>query len=298
MDLSIIIVNWNTRDLLGQCLSSVYDTVHGLEFEVLVVDNASCDGSAAMVRERFPEVRLVCNEENVGFACANNQAICACQGRYVLLLNSDVLVLQGALNQMVDFISERSEIGALGCQLLNEDGSIQHYPKRQITLAREFGRAFYMDELAARLGAGKRQDKAAREVGRIKGACMLLRREAIDSVGLMEENFFMFAEEDDWCLRILREGWKIYFLPQVAVVHYGGSSVKQVSEEMFLHLHRSKIAFFRKHYGATAALALKGIYAVGYAVRAIGAAFAALVRSSFRQNLRNYRRLMVELPTL
>jgi hypothetical protein len=276
----------------------VYDTVSDLAFEVIVVDNASTDGSPDMVRHRFPQVRLLTNTENVGFARANNQAIRTSRGRYVLLLNSDVLALEGTLNRMVEFMDHRPEVGALGCELLNEDGSIQHFPKGKMTLTRELGRMLYVDELLAHVGRRRRRDDQAREVDRIKGACMLLRRETIAAVGLMEEHFFMFAEEDDWCLRIRQGGWKIYFLPEVAVIHFGGQSVKQIHEEMFLQLHRSKVAFFRKHYGRGATLALKGVYLLGYGGRIVGGALLSLACPAFKQRVSNYRRLMVELPNL
>ncbi|MDH4136450.1 MAG: glycosyltransferase family 2 protein, partial [Anaerolineae bacterium] len=249
-DVSIIIVNWNTKDLLAQCLQSVYDTVSDLAFEVIVVDNASTDGSPTMVRDHFPQARLIENRKNEGFARANNQAICASHGRYLLLLNSDTITQPGALEAMVHFADRHPEAGIVGCKLLNADGSLQPSWAQFPTFCSELmGHNFRRRRPMA--------DGLAYEVDWVGGACLLARRKAIEMVELLDEDFFMYSEETDWCFRMVRNGWKVYYLPGAEVIHFGGGSSQRASDEMLMQLYQSKLRFFRKHYGALPALGLR-----------------------------------------
>jgi GT2 family glycosyltransferase len=244
LDLSIIIVNWNTRDLLTRCLQSVYDTMSNLDFEVIVVDNASNDGSQAMVRQRFPQVRLIENDQNVGFASANNQALTVSQGHYSLLLNSDTVVLPHALEKMAQFADAHSEAGIIGCRLLNSDGSLQKSWASFPTFWSEvLGRNF-------RVRRRVEGEPLAYEVDWVGGACLLVQPAAINEVGLLDESFFMYSEETDWCFRMRRQGWKVYYLPGVEVIHLGGGSASRANATQLVRLYDSKIRFFRKHYGA------------------------------------------------
>jgi len=252
IDLSIIIVNWNTHDLLAQCLQSVYDTVQELELEVFVVDNASTDGSAAMVRERFPQVRLIENRENVGFARANNQAVRESTGRHVLLLNSDTLVLPGALAQMVTFINQNPRVGVVGCQLVNPDGSFQAGGAVFPTLASELAFLLGLTNLARWLFGITHGEDHPHEVDWVGGACMLVRKKAIEQCGLLDERYFMFGEEMDWCYRFRQQDWQCYYLPTAHVIHYRGRSTGQCEDRMIVELYQSKIRFWRKHHGPLA----------------------------------------------
>lgn len=242
IDLSVLVVNWNTRDLLAQCVQSVYDTVGGVEFEVIVVDNGSTDGSQAMLRERFPAIHMIANEENAGFTRANNQAIGASRGRYVLLLNSDTIVQPGALEAMVRFADCRPEAGIIGCQLLNADLSLQLSWAQFPT----FWSELWGCNVRKRRSTA---DALAYEVDWVGGACLLARREAIEQVGPLDEGFFMYSEEADWCFRMVKSGWKVYYLLGGQVVHLGGRSTQQVSDRMLVQLYQSKLRFFGKHYG-------------------------------------------------
>lgn len=302
MDLSIAIVNWNTCDLLEQCLASIYENVTKLEYEVIVVDNASQDGSVEMVRRRFPQVTLIENNENLGFVQANNQAMKRSIGDCLLLLNSDTLVLPSALEKMLNFMQTHPDVGALSCKLLDEKGVTDHFPKTFPTLCSEASWLLWLNGLFDHMTKYGFLDRyRVGEVDRIKGACMMVRREVIESVGLMEEQLFMFAEEDDWCFRIRKHGWKVYYLPDAEIIHYQGASVKQASQKMFLQLHKSKVAFFRKHYGPFSAVLLKIVYLAGYSLRLGVISLIGLTsrRSAdkARTRRRHYTKLLQELPS-
>ncbi len=259
--LSILIVSWNTRDLLARCLDSLYRHPPGVPFEVVVVDNASSDGSAEMVRQFGHPVRLVENQENVGFAAPNNQAIALSRGRYLLLLNPDTEVRPQALASMVAYLADHADVGGLGPRLLNPDGSHQVSCYPAPTLSREFWRLFHLDALRP-LGTYPQRMWQSREpldVEVIQGACLMLRREALKEVGLLDERYYIYSEEVDLCLRLRRAGWRLVWLPGAQVVHYGGQSTRQASAPMFLHLYHSKVLYFRKHRGRLAAGVYKAI---------------------------------------
>ena len=252
LDLSIVIVNWNTRDLLAHCLASIYDTASGLDFETIVVDNGSSDDSMTMVREQFPRTHIIANSDNVGFARANNQAIALCQGRYVLLLNSDTQVLPGSLDGIVRFMDDHPAAGAAGVRLLNPDGSFQASHSPFPTLWQEclmltgLGRLLVCSTYPS---FGPELEKGPQKVDYVEGACLLVRREVIEQVGGLDECIFMYAEEVDWCYRFVQAGWEVWYLPQVTIVHVGGQSSKQRQGRMEAELYRSRIYFFRKHCG-------------------------------------------------
>lgn len=304
LNLSIVIVNWNTRDLLAQCLHAIY--LHPLDgsFEVFVVDNASTDGSIAMVRDRFPQAVAVENSNNTGFAAGNNQAIAQSNGRYVLLLNPDTVVLPGALQALVTFMDESPAVGAAGSMLLNPDGTLQPSCNPAPTLSRELWRLFHLDALyplALYHMEGWSAD-VPRPVDTVQGASLIVRREVIDLVGALDESYFMYSEEVDWCERIRQAGWQVYWVPQSKVVHFGGQSTRQVAEVMFLQLYRAKLQYFRKHYGPRRAALYKGEL---YAASAARLALAPLVwlakpaERSFNTILaQHYGRLIRALPKL
>jgi GT2 family glycosyltransferase len=311
-DLSIIIVNWNTRALLADCLTSVegcrlqvtgpeaQPSTCNLKLETIVVDNASSDDSAAMVRERFPWARLIENAENVGFARANNQGIALAAGRYVLLLNPDTEVHPGALKTLVQFTDAHPAAGACGARLLNSDGSLQPACHPMLTPGREFWRLLFLERLWPRATYPmERWDTAMpRRVEVIKGACLLLRRDALNQIGVLDDNYFMYTEEVDLCHRLAQVGWELWYVPAAAVTHYGESSSKQVREEMYVQLYRSKIQFYRKFGGERRARLAKVLLATAYAPRAAATAIAALARKSIRPQAHIYRRLLAELPRM
>jgi len=258
-DLSIVIVNWNVRELLKRCLHSIMSNFHlptsNLQIEVIVVDNASSDDSAAMIEEEFPQVQLMANSENLGFTVGNNQGIAASRGRYVLLLNPDTEVVGDTLATMVEYMDEHPEAGALGPQLLNPDGSIQPSRRRFPTLATAFLESTILQQwcphnrVARHYYLADRPDNEVQEVDWVTGACLLTRRETIEQVGLLDEGFFMYSEELDWCRRAKERGWNIVYLPTAKVIHHGGQSSEQVKSFQHIQFQRSKIRYFRKHHG-------------------------------------------------
>jgi GT2 family glycosyltransferase len=266
LDLSVIIVNWNTRDLLALCLQSLHSTVQEASFEVWVVDNASSDDSVALVRERFPQTHLIANSENVGFVRANNQALSRCQGRYVLLLNSDTEALPGSLDQAVQFMDQHPSAGIAGARLDNPDGTFQASFTPFPTLWREFLILSGLGRLLVRPSFpsyGPQAERGPQKInGYFEGAFMLARREALDQVGGLDERIFMYAEDVDWCYRFQQSGWQVWYLPHTSIIHYGGQSTKKRRGRMEAELYRSRVYFFRKHYGRRAAFCLKAmIYA-------------------------------------
>lgn len=251
VDVSILIVNWNARDLLRKCLDRVQTTIHQASYEIIIIDNASTDGSQDLVKNDFPNARLIENTENVGFARANNQGIVISKGRYILLLNSDAFLEEGAVDQMVQAADSHPEAAFIGCKLLNQDGTLQASWARFPTLWSEaLGQNFRDRALVdSRIGLY--------EVDSVGGACLLARVAAVQAVGSLDENFFMYSEEIDWCYRMMQAGWKILYLESAVAVHLGGGSASRASDTQLIRLYESKIQFFRKHYGRWQAALLR-----------------------------------------
>ncbi len=261
MEISIVVVNWNTKEYLEQCLTSVYANRPKIECDVWVVDNASTDGSVQMVKEHFPQVHLIENEKNVGFARANNHAIRKSTGRYIWLLNSDTEVKHHALDRLHNFMELHPETGAAGSMLLNPDGTLQTSCYPLPTLSRELWRLFHLDKIRT-YGVYNMKSwnlDEPREVEVVQGASLMLRREALDQVGVLDEDYFMYTEEVDLCDRLSKADWHLYWVPKSQIVHYGGQSTQQVAEEMFLSLYQTKLLYFRKNHGRSAALVYKMI---------------------------------------
>jgi GT2 family glycosyltransferase len=228
----------------------------GLKSEIIVVDNASTDGSVELVRTRFPWVRLLENHQNAGFGKANNQAYRQCSGRYILLLNPDTELRPGALELLIAYMEKNPQAGISGARLLNTDGSLQQSCYREPTPARELWSLFHFDKFfpgLADYNVGEWDLNRNPQVEVLKGACMLLRREAINDQQLFDEAYFMYSEEVDLCRRIRASGWSLNWVPQAEVVHHEGQSTRQAAGSMFLHLYQAKLLYFRKNSGGWAA---------------------------------------------
>jgi N-acetylglucosaminyl-diphospho-decaprenol L-rhamnosyltransferase len=261
IDLSIVIVSWNVRDLLRQCLRSIIANSRLADLptcEVILVDNVSTDGSADMVRAEFPNVHLIVNAENRGFPAANNQGLALATGRYVLILNPDTEVIGGALATMVAYADANPDVGVIGPQLLNDDAdkcpSVQSSRRRFPTLATAVFESTWLQPCAPRhllqhYYVQDQPDDATLDVDWVKGAALMARREAIEQVGPMDEEYFMYSEELDWCKRFKDAGWRVIYLPAAQVIHYGGKSSDQVVTSRHIHFQTSKVRYFRKHHG-------------------------------------------------
>lgn len=259
MDLSIIIVNKNTRALLKDCLSSL-DQKSALCTEIWVVDNASDDGSTQMVQDEFPQVKLLVNQENVGFAQANNQALVQASGQYYLLLNPDTVVPPGALEGLMQFMETTPDAGAVGCAQVYPDGQRQVTCHRAITLLREAAIAFGLARVFRPIIDYRVTDLSQPcQVDWVEGGVLLLRRAVLSTIGLMDSAFFMYAEDADLCFRVRQADWSVYYVPDVQIIHYRGQSTgleqreqrqRRVNEKLLMALHRSKAYFIQKHYGA------------------------------------------------
>ena len=261
IDLSIVVLNWNVCELLQRCLASLRSDHYVLE--IIVVDNASRDGSVAMVRASYPQVMLIANSENRGFTGGNNQGIAASRGRYVLVLNPDTEVLGEALDRMVAYLDRHPEVGALGPQLLNPDRSVQSSRRRYPTLITAFFESTWLQGFAPQglLGSYYMDDVRpdhTHEVDWLNGAGTVFRREALDRVGMYDtQNFFMYSEEIDLCRRVKEAGWKIVYLPEAQVVHYVGQSSDQAVAARHIYFQTSKVHYFRKWHGPVQAAALR-----------------------------------------
>ncbi|HVN55447.1 MAG TPA: glycosyltransferase family 2 protein [Anaerolineaceae bacterium] len=258
--ISIIIVNWNTRLLLRECLDSVRAYSDGLNCEVIVVDNASSDGSPEMLDREYPEIRLIQNETNTGFARANNQAMQVSEAEYFLLLNSDARLQPGSISSLLEAAKCHPGLGIAGARLLNPDGSFQASHTSFPTLWREFlilsglGRAFRGGWYPSH---GPEIEKGLQKVEYVEGACLFVRREAYLQVGGLDEGFFMYAEEVDWCYRMGLAGWEVWYQPLSVIIHHGSASSTGRRTQREGDLYWSRIHYFRKHYGPTAADRLK-----------------------------------------
>lgn len=252
--LSVIIVSYNVKYYLEQCLESVRRASRGLQAEVFVVDNLSTDGSVAYLRERFPEVHFVENRENVGFARANNQAIRMSSGKYVLLLNPDTIVAEHTLCDFVRFMDAHPEAGAAGAYMLRTDGTFA--PESRRGLPTPFVAFCKMSGLAALFPKSRvlgryymryLDENAVNEIEVISGAYIFLRREALDKVGLLDEDFFMYGEDIDLSFRMLKGGYRNYFLP-TRMLHYKGESTVKSSYRYVYTFYQAMQLFFNKHY--------------------------------------------------
>jgi len=252
IDLSIIIVNWNTKLMLAHCLRSVKDNLQDLQIETLVVDNGSTDGSTGMLRKDFPEVFLIENRENAGFAKASNQAIRLSQGTYILLLNSDAILQPDSVQKMIHVMGADRSIGIVGAGLVYPDGRSQasHGPLPNFWI--EVRGLFGLDKLHSE----KVDHQVYKETGWVSGACMLIRRSLLDQIGLLDEAFFMFNEEIDLCYRSHKVGTKVVYVQSAIVIHSEGGSTGQ-SVQRIMRLYSGKLLYFYKHFGPNAERRLK-----------------------------------------
>lgn len=255
LDLSILIVNYNTKGLLSLCLDSIYKNIPRHSFEIIVIDNSSADSNFDSIQKKYPSVKIFKNNSNEGFARANNRGLTLGEGRYYLLLNPDTIVLPGSIDSIITFMDEKhnNKIGILGPRLLGANHKIQNSCKKFPSLRGEFLQSTFLDKLLPRNFKSQLSDdivtfKKTLEVDWITGACLAIRREVILDIGQFDENFFLYYEEVDLCYRAREKGWKVVFFPKARVIHYGGKSTEGNLTFSLIEGFKSKIYFLKKHY--------------------------------------------------
>lgn len=306
-DLTISIISYNTKDLLKACLNSIYQNTEGINYEIIVVDNNSSDGSGDMVKKEFPQVKLMVNQQNVGFAKANNQAIKKSKGRYILLLNSDTVVISDAIKKMVNFMEVHPEVGVVGCRKLNPNLTVQPsvgmLPSAWTIFLSLFGVKWFLTSPRQRKLVGKffgpflgksissyldwylEDDRKVRSVDFVTGACFLIRRETIEQVGLLDEKFFIYLEDADWCLRIKQKGWRMYIYQNAQVIHHVGETFRRGGDIISLERCRSRYYYFQKHHGRKSIFLLKIMIISFLLLRGIGLLSLYLLSSNSEKGL-------------
>lgn len=253
--LSIIIVNYNVRDFLMHTLESIQKAVTNISHEIFIVDNASVDGSVEMVKNRFPDVNLIENEINKGFAAANNQAMRQSSGKYIVLINPDTVVQEDTFTRLLEFMEKHSDAGASTCKILNPDGSFSVDSRHSIPTPMTafwkqigFHRLFPRSKTFARYNLTYLDENEIYPVDAISGSFMFIRRTAFEEVGYLDEDYFMYCEDVDYCYRITRSGWKVYYAPVSDIIHYKGESTKKNNLDYVLNFNKSLYLFYKKHF--------------------------------------------------
>ena len=255
MTLSIVIVNYNTEKLLRGCIESVYAGANGTPLDIWVVDNHSRDNSVAMIKSLFPMVKVIENPSNIGFSRANNMVVSQSRSDFILLLNPDTLVIGDAIERVAKFMREHPEVGIAGCKVLNRDGTLQlacrrSIPTPEVAFYRLTGlsRLFPRSRVMAKYNMTYESPDRTHEVDAVSGAFLMIRRKVVEEVGQLDERFFMYGEELDWCLRTKRAGWAVMYYPEAQIVHYKGESTKSNSRKAALEFYRAMYLFHKKHF--------------------------------------------------
>ena len=286
MDLSVIIVNWNTKKLLEDCLKSIFKFTENVTFEVIVVDNGSKDGSQAVVKKKFPQVKLIPNSNNLGFAKANNQGIKIAKGEYVLLLNSDTYLIENSFKKLVEKTNEFDELGALGPLLLNEDRSIQQSVGFFPHLPQVFWWMTFIDDLPGGTALKPYHVdhdsfyKSKHEVDWVTGAAFLIPKKVIVTVGMLDEKIFMYGEDFEWCFRIKKAGFKVYFSPIAKIVHIGGGSVSKIRTIAFVGEFRGLMYFYKKYKSHASLQILRLLLKMGTLLRIVAFAIFGRIKTA------------------
>ncbi len=304
MDLSILIVSWNVADLLADCLDSI--RADGLQLEVIVVDSASADHSVELIRERYPWVRLFAQDQNIGFTRGNNLALEQAQGRSVLLLNPDTVVHGDALQKMVNYLDQHPGVGIVGPHVLNEDGSTQSTRRRFPTFLTAIFESTWMQGYAPKrlldhFYVADQPDDGTFDVDWVQGCALMARREVYEKIGPLDVGYVMFSEELDWCKRTKEAGWRVVYVGDAAITHYGGKSTEQVPTTKHIYFQQSKIRYFRKFHGRWAAWCLRLFLVLSYLAQMAQEGLKALLgskRAMRKERIRTYRQVVRALVGL
>ena len=290
--LSVIIVNYNVKEFLEQSLQAIRKASEPQETEVIIVDNHSVDHSVETIRKKFPWVRLITNDTNRGFAAASNQGIIASTGEYVLLLNPDTLVQEDTFSTMIEYLDSHPQVGVAGCKILNPDGSLQlacrrSFPSLQTALPKVLGlsKLFPGSKLFGRYNLTYLDENAEASVDAISGSFMMVRRAAIEEVGMLDESFFMYGEDLDWCYRFKEAGWDVRYVPDTKIIHYKGESSKLAPFDSYLEFYRAMILFVKKHFSTRWSFTFSLLIRGGILLRGSIGFLANTIQSFFPQLL-------------
>ncbi len=292
MDLTVAIISYNTKDLLRECLRSISDSRPSVIYEIVVVDNSSTDGSGEMVKTDFPDAQIIENQENAGFARACNQALTRAVSEYVLILNSDTVITEGCLDTLFAFMKSHKDTGAVGPLILNFDNSVQYSSRNfpsflDATVHAFLGTILPSNPFSKRYKRIECSHQSEQEVDWISGAAMCVRKEAASSIGRFDEAYHMYVEDMDFCYRLWRENWKVYFLPDAKVYHYIGQSSKQMSQKMIIEHQKSIYRFYSKLYQDKPWRYLKLLIGLGLFLRGSLLIFLNWVKKERKDDKRN-----------
>jgi GT2 family glycosyltransferase len=286
IDLSICIVSYQARDLLHDCLRSIFETVDSLSFEIIVVDNHSDDGTFEMLTNEFPNVRLLINDHNIGYTRPNNQAMRISQGRYILLINPDTLVKPNTISELINFLDAHHEVGIVGPKVLNRDGTLQKQCRR--SEARPWDSFCYFSGLSRLFPHDQRfagylmtylDEDLVHEAQAVSGSCMMIRRQVIEQIGYQDEKFFAYQEDTDFCRRARLAGWKVFFNPKAQIIHYGGEGGSRIHFfRSIIEWHRSYYLYYRKHFAKDYMILFNVVYYLGMLLKLGLSLFANLFR--------------------
>ncbi len=296
MDISFIIVNWNTKDLLQDCLNSIFKTVEALTYEIIVVDNASSDGSVEVLAQQYPQVKIIANQDNRGFGAANNQGFAVMRGKYALLINTDAVLTPGAVKKLWDFAEVNPRAAIVCGQLLNADGSKQNSIASFPTLFTLAANTSILEYLFPRRYPSKRYEHTAPlTVDSAIGACMMIRKKALDEVSFFDERYFFFFEETDMAYAMRRAGWKIYQVPDAQIYHLQGQSIGHNAKSR-IEFYRSRYHFLRKWHRGAYSLAASVIIFIRLLVNtllsAAGVLFTLGLAAGLRRKLSVYMQII------
>lgn len=276
MDISVIIVSWNAKNYLKECIESLESEVSNYDSEIIVVDNASDDGSPELVIEYFPQVKLIRNESNLGFAKANNIGIKYSSGKYLFLINSDIKVIKDCIKILIEYGEQNLHAGIIGPKILTPEGKVQRSCMGFPTLWNSFCRTLALDSLfpKSKVFGGQLLNywnhDSNRNVDVINGCFWMVRREALNQVGLLDEDFFIYGEDIDWCKRFKTLGWEVVFFPEAKAIHYGGASSANSPTRFFIEMQRANIKYWDKHHNYYAKKVYVFLLLVHHVVRILG----------------------------
>ncbi|MFB0555255.1 MAG: glycosyltransferase family 2 protein [Phycisphaerae bacterium] len=291
LDLSIIIVNWNTRSILCDCLRSIYDQGGERDIEVIVIDNASTDGSVEMVKKDFPQVTLIKNSQNLGFARANNIGIHQSSGRYICLVNSDVIVLNGCIENLISFMDNYPTAGMVGPRILNQDRTLQpscrHFPTIWNNLCQALGlnKLFPKSRFFSETFMNYWAHDIVQKVDVLSGCFWMIRREALNKVGLLDEDFFIYGEDLDWCRRFHHAGWDIIFYPNAETIHTGAASSNNDPIRFYIEMQKADLHYWQKHHGSIGRTVYAAIIFLRHLLRLVPIGLLYVFRPSHRETI-------------